>query len=107
MESSVRAQRFLQELGVVSAFAKGDRFLLVGPVYTLRRDADTRIRMIFARGEKKGEIQVGYASAGTTGGWTVVEIEPYTMRSFGYYQRRLKRIGDWHVTPPAEAFLEL
>lgn len=107
MESSVRAQRVLQDLGVVDAFAKGDRYLLVGPVYTLRRDADTRIRMVFARGEKRGDVQVGYASAGPTGGWEIVEIEPYTMRSLGYYQRRLKRIGDWHVTPLVEAFLEL
>lgn len=106
MESSVRARRVLVDLGVEGAFAKGDRFLLVGPVYTLRRDADTRVRMVFARGEKRGEVLVGYVSAGA-GAWAVAELEPYTLRSYGYYQRRLKRIGDWDHTPPPQAFLEL
>lgn len=105
MESSVRARRVLEDLGVLSAFAKGDRYLLVGPVYALRRDPDTRVRMLFARGDDK-EICVGYASS-TGNAWAEAESEPYTMRSFGYYQRRLKRIGDWVETPPPEARLEL
>jgi len=106
MESSVRAQRILQDLGVERAFSKGDRFLLVGPVYELRRDPDTRVRMVFVRVDKR-DVLIGYASARAGGPWTIAESEPYTMRSLGYYQRRLKRIGDWVVTPPAEAFLEL
>lgn len=104
--TSVRAQRLLQDLGVTRAFGRGDRFLLVGPVYTLRAQPETRVRMVFARDGKDG-IAIGYAAADETRGWRIVESEPYTMRSYGYYQRRLKRIGDWHATPPAEPFLEL
>jgi len=105
MQTSVRSQRLLRDLGVSRAFSQGDRFLLLGPEYALRREPDTRVRMIFLRGEAK-EILVGYAS-NEGSGWSVVESEPYTMTSYGYYERRLKRIGDWVVTPPAEGLLEL
>lgn len=107
MENSVRAKRVLQDLGVERAFAKGDRYLLLGPIYTLRRDADVRVRMVFLRDDRSKEILVGYATAGPDEPWTVTESEPYSMRSYGYYQRRLKRIGDWDSTPPAQAYLEL
>lgn len=96
----------LEEMGVTRAFARGDRFLLVGPVYTLREQPETRIRMVFARSAER-VIEIGYASADASAPWRIVESEPYTMRSYGYYQRRLKRIGDWLANPSPEAFLEL
>lgn len=106
MSTSVRADRFLRELGVSRALERGDRYFLVGPLYVLRADAETEIRLIF-RGRSPRTVEIGYASRQAGGRWIIAECEPYTMRSLGYYQRRLKRIGDWHSNPPAEGYLEL
>lgn len=106
MSTSVRADRILRDLGVRRALERGDRYFLVGPLYALRTDHDTEIRLVF-RGTSPRDVDVGYARRQQGAGWIISECEPYTMRSLGYYQRRLKRIGDWRSNPPAEGYLEL
>ena len=104
MESSVRAQRLLRDLGVERAFGRGDRYLLVGPVYELRREPEIRVRLAFERDDD--DVRVGYAQSRGSG-WEMVESEAYGLRSYGYYERRLKRIGNWVETPAAAGYLEL
>ncbi len=89
---SSKSQRILQELGVLRALARGEPLVLVGPTYELRTDPGVQARMSFLR-SAEGQVCVGYADD-TEGEWRVVECEPFSRRAFGYYQRRLKRIGD-------------
>jgi hypothetical protein len=93
MQSSVKSQRLLKQLGVLAAFERGEALVLVGPTYALRKEPDVRIRLAFLRDDEQ-RVCVGYASNGG-GAWQVVESEPFAMRALGYYERRLKRIGDF------------
>lgn len=110
MDASVRGLRTLRDLGVEKAFQQGDRAVLVGPVYELRREPDVFVRMVLLR-ESKDEVQIGYVrregDAKGAAAWEIAETKLYSMRTYGYYQRRLKRIGDYVNTPALEGYLEL
>jgi hypothetical protein len=93
MALSVKSDRVLQRLGVSAALARGDRQVLVGPTYELRKDPGIHVRLVFVRDED-GRLCVGYASD-DSGAWEPVETEPYSMRALGYYERRLRRVGDF------------
>lgn len=90
---SVKAQRLLKQLGVSDAFAKGETLVLAGPTYALRKDPEVKVRLAFLH-DDEGRLCVGYASD-DGGTWTSVESEPFSRRALGYYERRLKRIGDF------------
>ncbi len=88
----LKAQRLLDQLGAGSAFKRGARRVAVGPVYELRKEPGILARLVFEKEE--GVLNVGYATLdGDT--WEVSEIEPFSLRSLGYYERRLKRLGDF------------
>lgn len=89
---SAKSERILQQLGVAKAFERGETLVLVGPTYELRKDPGVRVRLAFLR-DAEGRMCVGYASD-DGGEWQAVESEPFSLRALGYYQRRLKRIGD-------------
>jgi hypothetical protein len=88
---SVKSRRLLDKLGVPAAFARGETLVLVGPTYELMKDPSTHVRLAFVH-DGDGRLCVGYAS-NDGGDWQPVESEPFSMRTLGYYQRRLKRIG--------------
>jgi len=90
---SIKSQRLLKQLGVLDAFAKGETLALVGPTYALRKDPDVKVRLAFLHDDEH-RLCVGYARA-DGGEWTAVESEPFSRRALGYYERRLKRIGDF------------
>jgi len=89
---SIKSQRRLEKLGVPAAFMRGESLVLVGPTYEHRREPGTLIRLAFAHDEEQ-RICVGYARH-TDHGWEIVEVEPFSQRALGYYQRRLKRVGE-------------
>ncbi len=93
MDLSVKSQRLLDKLGVTDALARGETLVLVGPTYELLKDPGIHVRLAFARGDD-GRLCVGYASD-DTGEWCSVESEPFSLRALGYYERRLKRIGEY------------
>jgi hypothetical protein len=90
--SSVKGERLLDELGVRAALADGDALVLRGPVYELRKQPAVRVQLAFLLDDER-RIAVGYARR-EEDDWEVVEHEPFSMRALGYYERRLKRIGD-------------
>lgn len=96
---SVKAQRLLDKLGVPPAFARGETLVLVGPTYELVKGPGIRVRLVFLHDDEK-RLCVGYASNGS-GTWEAVESEPFSMRTLGYYERRLKRIGAFVPTDRA------
>ena len=98
MQDSVKSQRLLQRLGVPAALERGETLVLVGPIYELRKQPAHFVQLAFVRDEE-ARLCVGYATRdGDT--WELTEAEPFTMRALGYYERRLKRIGDFvHTTP--------
>ncbi len=91
MAPSVKAQRFLDKLGVPAAFARGETLVLAGPLYELVKDPGIHVRLAFLR-DDEGRLCVGYASD-DGGDWRAVDSEPLSMRALGYYERRLKRIA--------------
>ena len=86
---SVKSERLLGRWKIEEELARGARLVAVGPVYRL--PDGSAARLAFARDEERG-ISVGYAVEGT-GGWVMEDSDPYSARSLGYYQRRLKRVG--------------
>ncbi len=90
---SVKRDRLLEELGVVRLLDDGDPFVLIGPTYEERDDPNVHMRIAFVRDEER-RICVGYAS-NQSGEWAVEETEVFTRRAYEYWQRRLKRIGDY------------
>jgi len=92
MPLSVKSQRVLHRLGVTRAFERGEKLVLVGPTYELRKAPGIKVRMAFLH-DAEGQLCVGYAD--DDGGWQAVEFEPFSLRALGYYERRLKRIGDF------------
>ena len=90
---SAKSERILQQLGIAKAFARGDTLVLVGPTYELRKNPGIRVRLAFLH-DDGGRLCVGYASD-DGGDWQPVESEPFSRRALGYYERRLKRIGDF------------
>lgn len=93
MDLSVKSQRLLDKLGVTTALARGETLVLAGPTYELVKDPGIHVRLAFAR-DGDGRLSVGYASD-DTGEWCSVESEPFSLRALGYYERRLKRIGEF------------
>jgi hypothetical protein len=92
MPSSVKGERLLAGLGVQAALDRGEPLVLTGPTYELRKEPETHVRLAFLR-DDEGRIAVGYARLEGVE-WKLVEHEPFTMRALGYYERRLKRLGD-------------
>ncbi len=92
MERSIKAERVLKRLGVMSALDRGETLVLVGPTYELRKDRGSRSVWPFCVA-MRGSCGIGYAH--DDDGWRPVEFEPFSLRALGYYQRRLKRIGDF------------
>jgi len=91
MPTSVKGERLLASLGVQAALDQGDELVFSGPTYELRKEPGVHVRLVFLRDE--GRIAVGYARCDGKD-WSPVEHEPFSMRALGYYERRLKRIGD-------------
>lgn len=101
--SSVRGERVLRDLGILRAFERGDHRVLAGPEYVEVKPPGRRLRMLFVRDPEHG-IEVGYALL-VDGEWQTVETEPFTLRSFGYYERRVKRLGVFVRNEPLTALL--
>ena len=89
---SAKSERLLKQLGVAKAFERGETLVLVGPTYELRKNPGVRVRLAFLH-DDEGRLCVGYASD-DGGDWQPVESEPFSRRAHGYYERRLKRIGE-------------
>ena len=96
MLRSAKSERILQQLGVAKAFERGETLVLVGPTYELRKEPGIRVRLAFLH-DDEGRLCVGYASD-DGGHWQAVESEPFSRRALGYYERRLKRIGDFVIS---------
>lgn len=86
---SVKSERLLGLWKVEEGLANGAPLVAVGPVYRL--DDGTAARLAFMRDVEHG-LCVGYAVE-RGGKWAMQDSDPYSARSLGYYQRRLKRIG--------------
>lgn len=88
-DRSVKSARVLEGWDVERTLDGGARLAPVGALYVL---GDGRsARLAFFRDEER-RLCVGYAIE-SGGRWDVEEGEPFTARSLGYYQRRLKRIA--------------
>ncbi len=83
---SLKTQRWLDEAGVEQKLAAGATIVPLGRSYRLR---DGRLATLAFSHDDEQRTCVGYAV--DEGGWVMVESEPYTARSLGYYQRWLKR----------------
>ena len=92
MPLSAKSQRLLKQLGVCGAFERGEELALVGPTYELRKRPGIHARLAFRHADD-GQLCIGYATD-ESGAWVCVESEAFSRRGLGYYQRRLKRIGD-------------
>jgi hypothetical protein len=90
---SAKSERILKQLGVARAFEHGDTLVLVGPTYELRKHPGIHVRLAFLH-DDEGRLCIGYAND-DGGDWQPVESEPFSLRALGYYERRLKRIGDF------------
>lgn len=90
---SAKSERLLKQLGVAKAFERGDTLVLAGPTYELRKSPGVHVRLAFLH-DDESRLCVGYASD-DGGDWQPVESEPFSRRALGYYERRLKRIGDF------------
>ncbi len=92
MLPSKKLQRQLQQWGVPAAFERGEPLVLVGPAYELRKEPGAKVRLAFLH-DTEGRLCVGYADD-REGEWRAVEFEPLSWRALGYYQRRVKRLGE-------------
>jgi len=90
---SAKSARLLKQLGIAKEFERGETLVLVGPTYELRKHPGIHVRLAFLH-DDEGRLCVGYASD-DGGVWQPVESEPFSRRAHGYYERRLKRIGDF------------
>ncbi|MCK6553105.1 hypothetical protein L6Q96_00740 [Candidatus Binatia bacterium] len=94
---SAKAMQALRRLGVDAALQRAPDGALVGPAYELRATPGVRARLLFRR-SADGGVEVGYATATGDGPWERIESEPFSLRALGYYERRLKRIGNFVET---------
>ena len=96
---SVKATRLLAALGVEDELDAGGKVLVtVDPTFIL---ADGRsARLAFERDDER-RLCVGYAIE-QDGTWQMEEAEPFSMRTLGYYRRRLRRIGEREPRPGEE-----
>lgn len=87
---SVKTTRLLERLGVEKKLDSGKQLVEIEPTFVL---SDGRsARLAFERNEE-GELCVGYAIE-RDGRWEMLEAERFSVRALGYYERRLKRIGE-------------
>lgn len=93
MRDSQKSERLLATLGVTKAMQRGETEVFVGPIFELRRQARVFVRLLFHRDDER-RLCVGFAQYDGKN-WNIVESEPYSMRAYGYWERRLKRIGDY------------
>jgi hypothetical protein len=95
---SVKSTRLLARLGVEEELAAGEKLVTVEPTFLL---SDGRsARLAFERDEER-QLCVGYAIE-QDGTWHMEEAEPFSMRTLGYYRRRLRRIGEREPRPGEE-----
>jgi hypothetical protein len=87
---SVKTSRLLKNLGVEAELDAGISLATVEPTFLL--DDGRSARLAFER-DSDGRLCVGYA-VDTAAGWEMQEAEPFSIRTLGYYRRRLKRIGE-------------
>ncbi|MBI1816380.1 MAG: hypothetical protein HYR72_15490 [Deltaproteobacteria bacterium] len=83
---SVKSQRWLQAAGIEKALAAGDTIVPVGRTYRLR---DGQLATLAFIRDDEARLCVGYAV--DEGEWVMVESEPFSARTLGYYERWLKR----------------
>ena len=96
---SVKSTRLLKSLGVEDELDAGSRVATVEPTFLL---SDGRsARLAFERDEER-RLCVGYAIESDDGKWEMEEAEPYSIRTLGYYKRRLRRIGERPPRPEEE-----
>lgn len=89
-DRSVKAARLLERLGVEAELDAGESLVTVEPTFLL---SDGRsARLAFERDEGQ-QLCVGYA-VDNDGKWEMQDAERFSIRTLGYYQRRLKRIGE-------------
>jgi len=87
---SVKSDRLLDQLGVWKRLQQGEKVVVVGPTYELITAEDPIAALAFTcEGER---LYVGFAVV-REGQWEAVELEPYSLRALGYWQRWLKRHG--------------
>jgi hypothetical protein len=91
MNSALGRQR-LVELGDIAELDDGEPLVLRGPVYELRKEPGVQVQLAFLRDDQK-RILVGYARR-EDGEWIAADYEVYSLRALGYWERRLKRIGE-------------
>lgn len=90
--NSARGQHQLTELGVIAALDDGDPLVRRGPVYELRKEPGVFVQLAFLR-DDENRVLVGYARR-ENDDWIAADCELYSLRALGYWERRLKRIGD-------------
>jgi hypothetical protein len=102
MSRSVKTTRLLERLGVEEELDSGKRLVVLEPTFLLADEQSARLA--FERDEE-GQLCVGYA-IDRDGHWEMQEAERFSVRTLGYYRRRLKRIGerepledDWDEDP--------
>ena len=87
---SIHAQRMLRDWEVEKKLKEHpEEPVTLEPDYRLKTGEIARISF---RRDAEGRICVGYALE-RGGDWVVDDDEPFSLRSLGYYQRRLKRHG--------------
>lgn len=97
MSRSVKTDRLLARLGVEEELDDGQPLVTVDPTYVL---SDGRLARLAFERDEEAQLCVGYA-IGTEDNWVMEEAERFSIRTLGYYQRRLKRIGE-RERPPEE-----
>ncbi|MBI4518056.1 MAG: hypothetical protein HY699_19810 [Deltaproteobacteria bacterium] len=91
---SLKLQRQLHAWRVEQALAAGESVVVVEKTYRLR---DGQLATLAFDRDDEGRLCVGYAV--DEGGWVMVESEPVSVRTLGYYQRWLKRHREWEERP--------
>ena len=99
---SVKATRLLARLGVEDELDAGENLVTVEPTFLLFDGRSARLA--FERDAER-QLCVGYA-IDKDGTWEMHEAEPFSMRTLGYYQRRLRRIGEREPRPGEEDWEE-
>lgn len=95
--TSVKSDRYLRAVRVRERLAAGESVVVTGPRYALQHTTGDVAALAFVL--QGDTLCVGYAVQGT-GGWQVIDCEPYSMRALGYWQRWLKRHGVPVSKPP-------
>jgi hypothetical protein len=95
---SVKTARLLERLGVEEELDSGRHLVTIEPTFLLFDGRSARLA--FERDEER-QLCVGYAIE-SDGNWEMEEVERFSIRTLGYYQRRLKRIGEREQVPGEE-----